>query len=74
MIYKYGDMKTITIDVLNDKVWELLKELEALKLVKFNRIEKNPNKDRKASSYKGIITPESGAKLQESIRQSRTEW
>ncbi len=68
-------MKTVTIDILNEKVMSLLKELEALNLIKMlNAKSETPTDKKKASDYKGIIPPEVSDKMQEHIRQSREEW
>ena len=68
-------MKTVTIDILNDGAINLLKELEALKLIKFNEEPSNPDiLLKKASDYKGIISPELADQLQEHVRQSRNQW
>lgn len=71
-------MKTLTINILNDKVISLLNELEALNLIKVLNT-KLAVKDRqparkKASDYKGIIPDDLGEKMQQHIRQSRDEW
>lgn len=69
-------MRTITIDILNEKVLELLKKLEELNLVK---VQKNntltENRDsKKPSNYKGIISKKAGSEIQNYIKQSRAEW
>ncbi len=70
-------MKTLTIDVLNDKVITLLKELETLKLIKIINTKTVNNRlpaRKKVSDYKGIIPDDLGKKMQEYIWQSRDEW
>jgi hypothetical protein len=70
-------MKTVLIDILNEKAIKLLKELEELKLIKFldgDTPADNSKLPRKASDYKGIISPELSEELQEHIRQSRNQW
>ncbi len=71
-------MKTLTIDILNEKVISLLRELEALNLIKVlntkSSLKDRPPGRKKASDYKGIIPDELGEKMQEHIRQSREEW
>lgn len=70
--------KTLTIDILNEKVISLLRELEALNLIKVlntkSSLEERPAGRKKASDYKGIIPDDLGEKMQEHIRQSREEW
>lgn len=66
-------MQTITVDILNDKVFELLKKLEELNLVKVQK--NNPtNNSKKPSDYKGIISKKLAANFQQHIKQSRAEW
>lgn len=73
-------MKTIMIDILNEKAINLLRELEALNLIKMlNKdvkpsLKEIPPVKKKASDYKGIIPAEVGEKMQEHVRQSREKW
>jgi len=71
-------MKTVTVDILNDKVISLLRELEALHLIRLSDATSQPSHEKsghkKASDYKGIISSELNEKMQEYIRQSREEW
>ncbi|MBX2897018.1 MAG: hypothetical protein KF763_16350 [Cyclobacteriaceae bacterium] len=70
-------MKSITIDIINEKALNLLKELEALNLIKLPdySVSKGVSSSRKkASDYKGIISAEFAEKMQNHIKQSREEW
>lgn len=68
-------MQTITIDILNEKVLELLKKLEELNLVKVQKSSLTENRNlKKPSTYKGIISKKLGSEIQEHIKQSRAEW
>ncbi len=71
-------MKTITIDLLNERAVNLLRELEALNLIKLLDIkpstEKKPAAKKRPSDYKGIISAELRDQMQEQISQSREEW
>jgi hypothetical protein len=68
-------MQTITIDILNEKVLELLKKLEELNLVKVQKSSLSENRNsKKASTYKGILSKKLGFEIQEHIKQSRAEW
>jgi hypothetical protein len=73
-------MKTITIDILNERAINLLRELEALNLIKILKrevkppLKENSTVKKKASDYKGIIPSEVGEKMQEHVKQSREEW
>lgn len=67
-------MQTITVDILNEKVLELLKKLEELNLVKVQKNSANDNNSKKPSAYKGIISKKLGAEIQQHVKQSRAEW
>ncbi len=68
-------MKTVTIDIINDKALNLLKELEALNLIRLLYKEEGvASSSKKPSDFKGIISPELADQLQEQVRQSRNQW
>lgn len=68
-------MRTITIDVLNEKAIKLLQDLEELNLIRmFNKngpLENTTHAKKKASDYKGIISLEIAEKMQEYVKQSK---
>lgn len=66
-------MQTIRIDILNEKVLELLKKLEELNLVKVEKTIENRN-SKKPSSYKGVLSKKLRSEIQDHIKQSRSEW
>ena len=68
-------MKTITIQLTNQKAAGLLHEMEELNLIKIvhtNTTELTPKK--LSEKYKGIITKEQGENLNHHINQMRKEW
>jgi hypothetical protein len=70
-------MKSITIDILNERALNLLRELEALNLIKLPAPASSKSTvsgRRKPSDYKGIISAELAEKMQKHVRQSREEW
>lgn len=70
-------MKSITIDILNERALNLLRELEALNLIKLPGSASSRSTTagkKKPSDYKGIISAELAEKMQRHIRQSREEW
>lgn len=70
-------MKSITIDILNERALNLLRELEALNLIKLPGSASSKGTvvgKKKPSDYKGIISAELAEKMQKHIRQSREEW
>ncbi len=64
-------MRTITIDILNEKAIKLLQDLEELNLIRMftknGPLENTTHVKRKTSDYKGIISPEIAEKMQEYI-------
>ncbi len=68
-------MITITIDILNEKTIKLLQDLEELNLIRMftknGPLENTTDSKRKASDYKGIISPEIAEKMQGYVKQSK---
>lgn len=69
-------MKTVTLDILNEKALNLLKDLELLNLIKFRKEKKEvaPSKIKLSDKYRGIISKEQGQDLKLHIKQMRSEW
>ena len=67
-------MHSITVDILNEKALDLLKKLEELNLVRVTETKVSANSEKKASDYKGILSDEMGDRLQQYVKQSRSEW
>lgn len=69
-------MRTVTLDILNDKALNLLKDLEVLNLIKFREEKKEvaPAKIKLSDKYRGIISKEQGQDLKLHIKQMRSEW
>jgi len=69
-------MKTVTLDILNDKAMNLLKELELLKLVRVRR-QTSTGKELKKdliAKYKGAMTPQSKDEIDRQLQDLRNEW
>jgi len=67
-------MKTVTLDILNEKALNLLKDLELLNLIKFRKEEKvAPSKIKLSDKYRGIISKEQGQDLKLHIKETRNE-
>ena len=69
-------MKTVTLDILNDKAMNLLKDLELLKLV---RVRRQPMTDQKLkkdliTKYKGAMTPQNRDEIDHQLQDLRNEW
>ena len=65
---------TILIQVTNQKAMRLLRELEELHLIKVIKENFSQATPRLSDKYKGIISKEQGQKLNEHIKQMRSEW
>jgi len=68
-------MKTVTIDILDEKALRLLKDLEFLKLIKV-RIDQTtetllPTWNTK---YKGAMSKQSISEIESQLKSLRTEW
>ena len=69
-------MTTLTIDVLNDKALNLLKDLEMLKII---RVRKNTETFNSAPTnlikkYKGAMTAQPLADINKQLDDIRSEW
>ena len=65
---------TILIQLTNQKALRLLHELEELNLIKVLKENIAAAKPKLSDKYKGIISKEEGQKLNEHIKQMRSEW
>jgi hypothetical protein len=70
-------MKTITIDILNEKAMDLLKNLEILKLIRLRK-EKYGEKDVSAvnliAKYKGAMSKQSLDEVDKQLNELRNGW
>lgn len=66
-------METITIDIINDKAVLLLKDMELLKLIRVHRSNLIHGANR-VSKYKGTMTKEPLAVVENQLRGLRKEW
>ena len=70
-------MRTITLDILDDKALNLLKDLELLKVI---RIRKDSATEVKAphseliSKYKGAMQKQSISEVNQQLDEIRNEW
>lgn len=66
-------MQTVSIDIINKKAFDLLKDLEQLKLIRFRSA--NPNKNKKDwLAYKGTMAKQSLNEIEQQLKELRTEW
>jgi hypothetical protein len=68
-------MRTITIDIINEKALNLLRDLELLKLIRLRRDkpeENPPSMDWK--KYKGAMSKQPLNKIDQQLNELRSEW
>lgn len=69
-------MRTIKIDIFNEKVLNILKELELLKLIRVRkeRIDENDSSPFDWSIFKGAMSKQSMNEIDEQLNQLRNDW
>jgi len=69
-------MRTVTIDIINEKALNLLKDLELLKLIRLRK--DNPEPKPKAETdwlnYKGTMTRQPLDNVDQQLNKLRDEW
>lgn len=74
IIKKKKNMRTVTIDIINEKALNLLRDLELLKLIRL-RPDKTEKKDKiNWLSYKGKMTKRPIDSIDKQIDELRNEW
>lgn len=68
-------MKTITVDILNDKALTILQDLESVDLIRLRK-EKNDIKTsaNRVSKYKGAMTKQSIDEIEKQLHELRNGW
>jgi hypothetical protein len=68
-------MRTITIDILNEKVLNLLRDLELLKLI---RLHVDTHKSKSTAThwlnYKGAMAKQTIEEIDQQLNELRNEW
>ena len=68
-------MKSITIDLLDHRAYELLKDLERLNLISLkDESHQNLSPNKNIQKLKGSMKKQPKAKLDEELRRIRNEW
>lgn len=65
-------MKTIIVEINNNKAYKILKSLEELELIKIVKKKISPTTKRK--TYSGTLPAEVADELQDYVSESRSEW
>lgn len=69
-------MTTLTIDVLNDKALNLLKDLELLKIIRVRKDKKvtNSSSENLITKYKGAMKAQPLSEIDKQLDDLRNEW
>ena len=66
-------MTTLTIDILDEKALNLIKDLETLKIIRVRKDKDVVAKDL-ISKYKGAMSPQPQNEIDKQINDLRNEW
>ncbi len=67
-------MRTITIDIINDKVLNLLRDLEILKLIRLHTDKSETSSKTNWLNYKGTMTKQPLDSVNQQLSKLRNEW
>ena len=68
-------MRTITIDIINDKVMNLLQDLEQLKLIRLRKDKSNEGTvSPDWTKYKGAMSRQPLNEIDQQLNELRSEW
>jgi hypothetical protein len=69
-------MTTVTIDILNEKALNLLRDLELLKLIRLRKEKDGPNINgiNLVAKYKGAMTRQPLNEIDQQLKDLRNEW
>jgi hypothetical protein len=69
-------MRTVTVDILKDEAFNLLKDLETLKVIRLHNIE-DENQEHAINSikkYKGLMSKQTLEEIDQQLSELRKEW
>ncbi|NJN26344.1 MAG: hypothetical protein HC819_10375 [Cyclobacteriaceae bacterium] len=66
-------MRTITIDIINEKAIHLLQDLELLKLIRLRK-ENASQKGTDWGKYKGAMSKQPISEVDQQLNELRNEW
>lgn len=67
-------MKTITIDIINEKAIHLLQDLELLKLIRIRKEKAGQNNGTDWGRYKGAMSKQPITEIDQQLNELRSEW
>jgi len=67
-------MQTITIDIINEKAINLLRDLELLKLIRLRKEKNNEDITINWLNYKGAMSKQPKQQIDQQLNELRNEW
>lgn len=67
-------IKTVTIDIINDKAMRLLQDLELLQLIRLHKEEGQPGFENWVQRYKGAMSKQALADIDDQLTELRNGW
>lgn len=67
-------MRTITIDIINEKAIHLLQDLELLKLIRLRKEKAVQKEDMDWGKYKGAMSKQPISEVEQQLNELRSEW
>jgi hypothetical protein len=67
-------IKTVTIDINNEKALKLLQDLELLQLIRMRKEKAQPASVNWAERYKGAMTKQSLSDIDNQLNELRSSW
>jgi hypothetical protein len=67
-------IRTITIDIINEKALALLKDLESLKLIRLRKEKSDTPLRLPWNNYKGAMTKQPLSEIDKQLNDLRNEW
>ena len=69
-------MRTVTLDILKDEAFDLLKDLEALNVIRIQSEKEEPTTSREdlAAKYSGAMSKQSTEDVDKQLNELRNEW
>jgi len=67
-------MKTVTVEIRNEKALALLRNLESLKLLRVLEEKPSKTKQKLSERFAGSLSKERAEELQKELTKMRTEW
>jgi len=67
-------MRTVTIDIINEKAMNLLRDLELLKLIRLHKDNSDLTSKTSLLDYKGAMTKQSFDSIDRQLNELRNEW